>query len=107
MRPGTQQAIRAIAWLACLSTLGCQNSPAPAPPPPSAAPSPPPLEPLAPPLEPLAPPRASAEGDSVIANREDRELLVERLPGCEIEHHGRLIDLGLEAASPWTGFRPS
>lgn len=62
---------------------------------PSAAPKP------QPPAVPPPPP-----GETVIVARDDRELMVERLPGCEIEHYGRLIDLGLETPSPWTSFRP-
>jgi arylsulfatase A-like enzyme len=38
--------------------------------------------------------------------RADRSELVDRLTSCEIEHHGRLLDLGGDAPSPWTGFRP-
>jgi hypothetical protein len=38
--------------------------------------------------------------------RLDRAELVDRLAGCEVEHHGRLLDVGGDAPSPWTGFRP-
>jgi sulfatase-like protein len=34
-----------------------------------------------------------------------RELIIDRVPTCEVEHHGRLLDLGVEGTSPWTGFR--
>jgi arylsulfatase A-like enzyme len=38
--------------------------------------------------------------------RAERSELVERLTSCEIEHHGRLVDLGGDVPSPWAGFRP-
>jgi hypothetical protein len=31
---------------------------------------------------------------------------VDRLTSCEVEHHGRLLDLGVDGPSPWSGFRP-
>ena len=34
-----------------------------------------------------------------------RELVIDRVPTCEVEHYGRLLDLGVEGMSPWTGFR--
>jgi hypothetical protein len=42
---------------------------------------------------------------SVTQARTRREEFVSRLSSCEIEHYGRLIDLGSEQPSPWTGFR--
>lgn len=49
-----------------------------------------------------APPPAAAGR----VRRTERTEILDRLAACEIEHYGRLIDLGTEAASPWTGFRP-
>ncbi len=51
---------------------------------------------------PPARPAAAALG---AVRKSDRIELIERLSGCEIEHHGRLLDLGGDAPLPWTGFR--
>lgn len=96
-----RRAIVALVASACAASVACRGSgdgsPATSAPPPPAK---------APPIEPIEPPRPSdAEGASVVQG--DREPLVDRLPGCEVEHYGRLVDLGLEAATPWTGFRPN
>ncbi|HEY3494183.1 MAG TPA: sulfatase-like hydrolase/transferase [Polyangiaceae bacterium] len=96
MKFGTERAILALAASVCAASVACQGGDGGSPMA-SAAPKPPPAPP------PVEPPPA-AEGTSVAQG--DRELLVERLPGCEIEHYGRLVDLGLEASTPWTGFRP-
>ncbi len=52
------------------------------------------------PSVPLPPPATAT------VRRADRAELVDRLASCEVEHHGRLLDVGGEAPSPWTGFRP-
>lgn len=52
------------------------------------------------PTVPLPPPATAT------VRRADRAELVDRLPSCEVEHHGRLLDVGGDAPSPWTGFRP-
>jgi hypothetical protein len=53
---------------------------------------------------PLPPPRSPTAKSTV--RRADRAELVDRLTNCEVEHHGRLLDLGVDAPSPWAGFRP-
>jgi hypothetical protein len=100
MRPNLSRAILAIAGLCSVLPLACRSSSA-SDPAPSAAPRPPAV-----PVEPPPLPRPAGEPEAALTAREDRQLLVERLPGCEIEHYGRLLDLGLEAPTPWTGFRP-
>jgi hypothetical protein len=87
------------AALCALQLFGCRERERPLPPPPETARPPAsaslpravenPASPSAPPLE-----------------RSERDLLIDRVPTCEVEHHGRLLDLGIEALSPWTGFRP-
>jgi arylsulfatase A-like enzyme len=76
-----------------LLTAGCRKSP---PPPPPAA--------LPPPAANVAAETASPSGEPVPARREHASL-IDRAASCEIEHHGRLLDLGVEASSPWTNFR--
>jgi len=73
--------------------LGCRESE----PPSTRASATPPVE------APKGPPPQAAAGRP---RRTERTELLDRLISCEIEHHGRLLDLGTEAASPWTGFRP-
>jgi len=89
---------RLAAWsgLCCalMSGSGCREAD-PSPPPASAAPG---VE-----AAPTAAPPPASPGR---APRTERAALLDRLASCEFEHHGRLIDLGNEAASPWTGFRP-
>jgi hypothetical protein len=87
--PGT---IAAIVALGCAALAACKGSEK-VEPASSAAPQP-------------RPPPPPTPGAGVILAREDRAPIVGRLPGCEVEHYGRLVDLGLEAPSPWAGFRP-
>jgi len=94
-------AARRALWAAlfALQLLGCRDKEHPLPPP-----------------QETAPPRAVASVQRVaetpgsdappLVEPSARDLLIDRLPTCEIEHHGRLLDLGVEALSPWTGFRP-
>jgi hypothetical protein len=52
--------------------------------------------------------KAAAASDPALAvtlTRTRREEFVSRLSSCEIEHYGRLVDLGSEKPSPWAGFR--
>jgi hypothetical protein len=79
--------------LTCALVFGCRRDPPPPPPPPAATPGP------------TAPPSSSAEPTQDSPSGQPRDSLIARAAGCEIEHHGRLLDLGVEAASPWTGFR--
>jgi hypothetical protein len=72
------------------------REPAPAPPAPATLPS------AAPP--PAPEPRAR-EADGPPPEPRARELVIDRVPTCEVEHYGRLLDLGVEGMSPWTGFR--
>jgi len=100
MSPALVVARRAlVAALGALQLFGCgergrqQSAPAEPSPPPAAVSAPRPVEPPASPA-------------AVALERGDRALIIDRLPTCEIEHHGRLLDFGVEALSPWNGFRP-
>jgi len=88
-----------LAALGASQLFGCRERERPLPPPPEA--SPPPA---------LASARRGVEDPAAAAapplERSARDLLIDRVPSCEVEHHGRLLDLGVEALSPWTGFRP-
>jgi hypothetical protein len=76
-------------------TAGCRKRALP-PPPPAALPA----EHASAEGEPHAP---LADAPPVVRRHES---LIDRAPSCEIEHHGRLLDLGVDATSPWTAFRP-
>jgi hypothetical protein len=92
---------RGTAWwlaLALALVFGCRRDPPPPPPPPPA-----PLPHAATP--PSGTPSAAVESTGDATQRQQRESLLGRISGCEVEHHGRLLDLGVEAVSPWTGFR--
>jgi hypothetical protein len=93
MTPSRCIALRALLAFVCLPTPGCRRD-HPLPPAPPA---------------PLAPPassdRALDSRGSRAARPGERESLLERAPSCEVEHHGRLLDLGIEASTPWSGFR--
>ncbi|HTQ08265.1 MAG TPA: sulfatase-like hydrolase/transferase [Polyangiaceae bacterium] len=67
-----------------------------------AAPPPPPPAPF--PVASIAAESVGPSGDAEPPAREHASL-IDRAPSCEIEHHGRLLDLGIEASSPWTNFR--
>ena len=54
---------------------------------------------------PRAPELAPRDSEGPPPEPRARELLIDRVPTCEVEHFGRLLDLGVEGASPWTGFR--
>jgi hypothetical protein len=79
----------------CALAAACQKRSLPPPPPAT------PVEPASAEAEPRP---AAVETPPVVRGRES---LIDRAPNCEIEHHGRLLDLGIEAPSPWTGFRPT
>ncbi len=90
-------ACAALVVVVCAAELGCKKGPLPPPPP------------AAPPLEAT---RAAAESSAAAAadpapGPRRHESLIERAASCEVEHHGRLLDLGVEGLSPWTGFRPT
>lgn len=74
------------------AAVGCRKAAPPAPPPPA---------PLA---ASIAAESSPPNGDAAPVRREHASL-IDRAPSCEIEHHGRLLDLGVDASSPWTNFR--
>lgn len=88
-----------FAALCAIQLFGCRERENPLPPPPPAAPPPAvaSVQRVAENPDPTGAPRLE---------RGDRDLLIDRVPTCEVEHHGRLLDLGVEALSPWTAFRP-
>jgi hypothetical protein len=86
----------ALIAVICAFGAGCRKRPLPPPPPAT------PVVTASAEAEPNSAPGA----DPTPVVREHVSL-IERAPSCEIEHHGRLLDLGIEAPSPWTGFRPS
>ena len=84
-----------VVALGALELLGCRGRERGAP----AEPAPPPALSAPRPTEIPSPPPAPH------LERGARDLVIDRLPTCEIEHHGRLVDLGVEALSPWAAFR--
>jgi hypothetical protein len=96
MKRPSRTARAALIAAACVFESGCRKSPLP-PPPPAASP----LEPASIAAEPSVAPVSTPPPQPP-----SQKSLIDRAPSCEIEHHGRLVDLGIEASSPWTAFRP-
>lgn len=107
LRPRFTSGAFTLAALAALPLGACRSGDAAGKPVPSAAPSSAEAAALrAPGLPADAKPSDVAEpARAVTLSRTRREEFVSRLSNCEVEHYGRLIDLGSEKPSPWAGFR--